>query len=262
MSDQWVSPKRAAATIGVSERTVWRRIRDGEIESRLTGDGKREIRVESTTTPSDNIAESLSVLRENSAREIQVAGAAIDATRKLADVHQAELVRARRVGLVAWLFVAVLVVVVAGGGWYAVRSMTLTESDLSIEQTRSGHLVDRLTDAEHRRVVEEKRAAAIAADLSIARTDHRHLVDEQTKLQGALVKMKIDLIDATADATRAREAMSAAEVDLVHAQEAERRLSERVAELECHVTAEPTPTATTKPTTRPADDQLVPTIVP
>ena len=77
MADQWVSPRRAAELLGISERTVWRRVKADELQSRLDDDGHREIYVQGPVTASDNVSDMLSVVRDQAERQLQIAATTI-----------------------------------------------------------------------------------------------------------------------------------------------------------------------------------------
>ena len=195
MADQWVSPGRAAELIGISERTVWRRVKNGELDSRLSDQGHREIRIESPVTPSDNVSDSLSVIRDQSEREIRVAGTTIEATRRLAEVHLQELHRARRVGLVAWLTTAALVAAIAAGGIFALRTLDTTERALDVERAQAVDQAERLTDAKERLTASE---AALTAERDKTNTLQERIQD----LQGDIVtaeRARANAITALAD---------------------------------------------------------------
>jgi len=195
MTDQWVSPRRAAEIIGVSERTIWRRVKTSELESRLTDQGAREILVGSPVTPSDNVSDSLSVIRDQAEREIQIAATTIDATRRLANVHLQELNRARRVGLAAWLITATLVVSIAAGGYFALRTLDTTERALDAERIHATDQAERLTDTTDRLTASE-------VDLKAERDKTSTLQDRIQDLQGDIVtaeRARADAVTALAD---------------------------------------------------------------
>ena len=195
MANQWVSPKRAAELVGISERTVWRRVKNGELESRLSHQGHREILIISPVTASDNVSDSLSVIRDQSEREIRVAGTTIEATRRLADVHLQELHRARRVGLVAWLTTAALVVSIGAGGYFALRTLDTTERALYVERINATNQADRLADVTDRLTASE-------VDLKAERDKTSTLQDRIQDLQGDIVtaeRARADAITALAD---------------------------------------------------------------
>ena len=150
MAEIWTSIQDAAERLGVSTRTVERRAKAGDLASRLTPSGRREVRIDTEPTPADNWSDSLSVLANQSERQLQIAASTVDATRQLSAAYQGELKRARRVGLVAWLTVAALVAAIGAGTWWTARTLTATEGRLETEQATAKTLGDRLEDTSER----------------------------------------------------------------------------------------------------------------
>ena len=198
MADQWISPRRAAEIIGISERTVWRRVKNGELDSRLSDQGHREIRIESPVTPSDNVSDSLSVIRDQSEREIRVAGTTIEATRHLAEVHLQELHRARRVGLVAWLTTAALVATIAAGGIFALRTLDTTERALDVERAQAANQAERLSDTKERLTDTTDRLTASETNLQAERAKIDTLQERIQDLQGDIVTAERERANAAA----------------------------------------------------------------
>ena len=64
---KWVSVSEAARALDVSERTVWRRIEKGELESQLE-DGAKQVKLEIDTTTVTPIV-SLSLIMNGYARK-------------------------------------------------------------------------------------------------------------------------------------------------------------------------------------------------
>ena len=62
MVKRWRDLREAAELLGVSVRTVRRRLAAGEIEGRLAEDGRREVLIESPATAGDVLQDSLEVL--------------------------------------------------------------------------------------------------------------------------------------------------------------------------------------------------------
>jgi len=183
----WVSVTDAAAHHDVSTRTVERWASAGKVDSRLSDQGRRLIRLESPTDNTDNVSANLSdtlseavaALEYRADRSMQAANVALDAHRRLVDAHQQELTRARRVGLVGWLTVAALAVAVAVGLWYGVHALAATEGRVETERTRAAGLADRLTDTADTLRAERSRADRLAADLAALRADRAELEQEQ-----------------------------------------------------------------------------------
>jgi len=153
MAERWTTVAEAAKRLNVSTRTVERRINAGDLESRLTPSGRREVLTDTEPTPADNWHDSLSVVTGHAQQSLSIAATTIDATRQLADAHAVELRRARRIGLAAWLTVAALALAILAGGGWTVRHLTATEadltattSDLTAERTRAEKLTTDLAD--------------------------------------------------------------------------------------------------------------------
>lgn len=60
MSDTLLTPAEAAAQLGISERTVWRRIKQGKLQVKHTAKGARVLLTDTLPTPTDTLTDSVS----------------------------------------------------------------------------------------------------------------------------------------------------------------------------------------------------------
>ena len=143
MDGRWVTLQDAAAELGVSTRTVERRARAGDLESRLSDQGRREVLIQSTPTRADMVADSLSVVKESSERQLAVASTAIQLSQQQGEAHKQELKRSRRIGAAGWSVASVLVI----AGAFALWTIARQTGAIELQQARAGDLETRLTDA-------------------------------------------------------------------------------------------------------------------
>jgi hypothetical protein len=160
MAYEWQSVEEAAVTLGVSTRTLHRRISKGEVETRLE-DGRREVlvclpdpepeaiadeQVEVTDMPpvqarvSDDVGSSTAIVLAQ--KEIQLANEkvrrtelALAAFQHTSTILQKEANRARISGRCAWAAVAVLSVgVYAAIGWTATKVTEFRTNNANLNQ--------------------------------------------------------------------------------------------------------------------------------
>jgi len=188
MADEWISPAQAAERLRISERTVWRRMKTGELQSQQTPGGKRQVLIEAALTPSDSWHDALTVVQGQADRQIQLAGAAIGQARELADHLKGEVRRTRRWGAAGWALVALLTVAGGGASWWASRALTM-------EGARADRLTDKLTDTADRLDSERGTVEALRGTLSQAQGDaqqlHADLTTALTDLAGAAAEARI-----------------------------------------------------------------------
>jgi hypothetical protein len=159
MAYEWQSVEEAAVTLGVSTRTLHRRISKGEVETRLE-DGRREVlvclpdpepdviedeqvmvtdmpgvsphQVESTTDTSIVLAQKEVQLANEKVRRTELALAAFQHT---STILQKEANRARISGRCAWAAVAILSVgVYAAIGWTATKVTEFRTNNANLNQ--------------------------------------------------------------------------------------------------------------------------------
>jgi len=112
---EWLTIGEAAARLGCSSRTISRRIAGGEMRINDGPDGRRVL----LTVP-DRVAATVSALREEGDRQIQLAGAAVSAAchaqeqaEKTADLARGDLRRSQQWG--TGLALSLFVILSAGG---------------------------------------------------------------------------------------------------------------------------------------------------
>lgn len=158
MAAKWLTITDAASELGVSTRTIERRAKAGDLETRLSDQGRREVLIDPTPTRADMVADSLSVVQETSDRQLQIASTAVQLAQQQTEDHRRELRRSRWVGFTGWAAVGVLVIAGAFGLWTIAgqrgqidlergRAEDLRDT-VTVERARADTLSDRLRQAE------------------------------------------------------------------------------------------------------------------
>jgi len=209
MSATWLTIKAAAERLKVSERTVWRRLRAGELETRKTPDGVREVAIESPLTPADNLSDALSVVEQQGERQIQVAGAAVGQARELSKHLTDELHRTRRTARVAWSIAAVLTIGVGVGLWASARLL----GALELEQARAASQATTIEQTVDRLAATSERAQALGSQVDALSVERDRLRDARE----ALVEQRADALVDLAGA-KARTATTSAELTVAKAE--------------------------------------------
>lgn len=232
MGKAWMTIQEAAAALGVTARTIEGRIKAGGLDSRLRPDGRREVLVTTRPTEAEAAPEGAPAGVLQADRQVEIARATLVMAKKLAEAHEADLKRARRTALLAWLAVVALAVAVGAALWWGTRQAGWHE----LERQKVSNLSDRLTDAETRLKKEEGRAAKLTTELETVRAELRALQQKKDQLQTDLAASRGQLFESKA-------AVQALTGDLKIATAKAALLS---AELE-------RARATTRPTTQPAE---------
>lgn len=208
MAQIWLSVEEAAERLKVSVRTIWRRIQQGAIPTRTTDEGRRLVQIDTPLTEHDIHADTVSVLREQADKQLQVAGAALGQARELSEHLTGELKSAKRSARWAWALLLVLILAGSGGLWWATRAIMGLEGRLSVErlqgQAKADRLSDRLSGAEKRlseaqgqlvdvrQAVQEQRdhAEALTDTLTVAQGEIHRLEAEKAHIEGELAAAK------------------------------------------------------------------------
>jgi excisionase family DNA binding protein len=91
MAEKWVSVSDACQMLEVSERTLYRKIKDGKIESRMTDDGRREVML-SVPMSQEELAEGhLKLASETVDNQLKIVATALGSTEMVSKRMQAEL---------------------------------------------------------------------------------------------------------------------------------------------------------------------------
>jgi hypothetical protein len=222
MAYAWQTVEQAAITLGISSRTLHRRIAKGELETRLE-DGRREVMVclpespalspaapsdtppvtrsqqplgaEAITPPVSQAAASplpkpelASIVSDTSLAltedRFRRMELAINAFQKAADSSAAEVKRARSVSYVAWSTVGGLVAIVIIALVWAVHRDTWAQADIK----RLSGEVARLTDE----------SSARAKDLSVMRQELENARLTSARADGELTVTRLMLTSLTA----------------------------------------------------------------
>ncbi len=155
-AQQWVSMAGAAARMGVSLRTLQRRLAAGEHDSRVSH-GRKEVLLDAAVKPDvtnarqgDNVAGPVT--------DLDVARATAVFARERLGALGGELQRSRRWTLAGWAAVLLLLAGIGAGGWFVSR--TLTTSRL-----RGATLALDVLNARKRHVTAQSRLEAAQARL-------------------------------------------------------------------------------------------------
>jgi len=246
MNGRWVLLREAAAILGVSLRTIQRKIKSGELEAR-DGRGGREILLNTPTTGDEITRETLSLLEQQNERGIQIAATATGLAREQAQNYQLELQAARRSGRWAWSLVAVFLVAGGAAAWFVNGTLTRQSAQIDAGRQRAEGLQTDLEGA--RKVLSERQGhiERLQGEIAAAKAE----VKAQTRLLEVLTgdreKLRDDVAVARKDAAEAKARLDAAKTRL---EDLEAELVARIAE----VTTQPAKGApsTTQPATRPA----------
>lgn len=249
MSQQWVPPDKAAELIGVSERAVWKRVEAGEMDSRTTADGRREILIGDRPTAVDDIATALADLREQSDDGTYVTAVATETKQRLGHAHSLELHRAQRLGLAGWLGVWCLLIAGAIAARYVSEALTERDSVIAADMTRIKELRSDLSGA---RADAERIRSELVVELSAVR---RELADARTQARLAEI-LRADREASAQKALQARMRAEKAMADLRAAEQRRHHLEARLRDLTA-----PAPTATTRPATQPTGETEEPDVL-
>ena len=116
-------------------------------------------------------------------RELQMAGGMVAAWQRLAESADQELVRSRRLGIVAWSLVAVLVVAGATGLWWTTRELTDARNKITSTREQLTTAQDRLSEAEREQTARTER-------LEEMRSRIQGLQQELTKAEARLAELQ------------------------------------------------------------------------
>jgi DNA repair exonuclease SbcCD ATPase subunit len=136
---------------------------------RQTGSSAQHVRA----TPTD--------LELVSKRELQMAGGMVAAWQRLAETSNQDLARARKVGVLSWSLVAVMLVVGGVGLWASTRSVTDAQGKLESTQ-------EKLNSAERAVADTQARAAALQAEVSQRMAD---LAEANARLSATIERINL-----------------------------------------------------------------------
>jgi len=160
VAEKWVSPAEAASILGVSERTIRKRVARGEYEARDAAGGRREVLVE-VPERSEDVRNVFRAADQAADRQIQIASAAVGLAESHAETYRRDLKAAKWSARLAWLVVAALVSASSWGLWRVTRTITTQEGEL---KTATGRLADAVAiGADLRRELLRTTAEATAA---------------------------------------------------------------------------------------------------
>lgn len=223
MADKWVSVSDACQLLEVSERTLYRKIKDGKIESRMTEDGRREVML-SVPLSQEELAEGhLKLASETVDNQLKIVATALGSTEMVSKRMQAELdfvkseldrvrdqsreeidrlqeqtkthlafvsnemTRARRFGLIGWLIAA---------GVFLILTIVTVMSVKALSDRR-GELATAKQQTE-----DEKKLASLLSDVLSDK-------DRQiSRLEGEIRSVRSELSDTKLSLTKARQMAS------------------------------------------------------
>ncbi len=216
VTGHWVTIDQAAALLGVSERTVRRRVARGEIRAgNAEADGRRVVLVEradrtgpdddrTRRTPDDQADGDGGGWTEGVHDDRTVTGAAlavmadrsVNLAERRADELSADLVRVRRLAATGWAAAAVVGVLAAVGAVWGVRSIEVVRGRAAAADAAAGVLAG-VVDAERERAdTVTGRLAELTDELVTAAA-----TAEAERVRGGL--LADELADARARAERA-----------------------------------------------------------
>lgn len=130
MPQTWMKLSDAASSLNVSTRTVERRIKRGELQTRLTNDG-REVLVEKPDTVADITSDALSVIERAGEQQNELAQRIAAAYEHPLRRAEADATQSRRSARRAWIVTAGVSVILSGvmvGGVYVLMSLDQTRN--------------------------------------------------------------------------------------------------------------------------------------
>ncbi len=203
MTGTWLSVKEAAVRLEASERTVWRRIKEGRLESRETPEGRRQVCVEVPLAPADTIRDALTVVRDVAEQNEQAAGGMLTLARERAEFAEGIALTAKRSSRWAWGAVAAMVVIsgIITGiiGWRLSSTTTTVEHLTDANATTESQLSDAI-DANK---AADDRLEAVTAQLVGVKADYDTLAGTAARTRDELSDARKDLADARAAAIEA-----------------------------------------------------------
>jgi len=167
MAENWELIEKAAARLGVSVRTVERRVRSGALKSRLDAKGRREVLVPACPTGTDILSDRLSDAQEAAQRQLSLAATAAGLAKQSADQARGDLQKARRNALAGWTVAGVLLAILAGAAYI----IGARGGDLAVERQRADTLRADLAGARADVSAAEAQAARLVLELDAARAD-------------------------------------------------------------------------------------------
>lgn len=178
----WKTKSEAAAVLGISTRTLERRITTGELVARRDG---RQILVDvQVEDPRDKAAETVGQMAKvgavqtiQRAKDAELLSLSMANVAKMAEQAEGMARRARRGAVLAWSMTVVLAIAGGVGIWYGTKTVV-------VAQARADHLVERLDDV-------RQQAQGLAGELTEAR---RQIVQAETT--AALVAQERDRVQA------------------------------------------------------------------
>jgi len=223
MESQWLTVQEAAKALGVSERTIWNRIKRGDYQTRDGDNGRREVCVELTESP-ETIPHPFQVLQDAADRQLQVSSVAVGLAEQGAKDARAELTTARRSARLAWSLTFLATLTIGGASWLVARQAGMVDvaraqaraaenhandtgrhadglaSRLDQAQQQSGQLASRLEKAQ----AEASRAGGeLTKALADALKNERRVADLQAKVAAAELQAWQDQADPFLDSLAA-----------------------------------------------------------
>jgi excisionase family DNA binding protein len=213
MAEKWISVSEACQLLQVSERTLYRKIKDEKIESRMTEDGRREVMVTMPMSKEELAEGHLKLASDTVDSQLKIVATALGSTelltkrmqseldfvkdelervrehsrdeverlqqesRQQIDYVKTEVVRARKIGILGWSVTAGLLIVLGIVAIWSVKSL----ADLG----------GVLAQAEGT-VTSEKKNSNLLADMVAMKEQ------QISRLEGDLDAVKADLTDTKA----------------------------------------------------------------
>ena len=202
-SQQWVSVAEAARELGVSERTIWNRIRRGKLETRQGESGRKEVLLvtaDDTEGGPETFQDRFQSYQEASTRQIQIASTAVVLAEKHAETYQQELKRVRWSARAAWCLV--FAGAVAGGGvaWYIAQQAGV----VNVARAEATVMNRQAQDAHKERDLARTQADLVRKDAREARQEARQARQDADKarMEAAEASRRLQKALADLEATR------------------------------------------------------------
>jgi len=201
----WMRVDEAAAALDCSRRTIERRIRSGDLESRLAEDGRRLVRVAREARTDRQVAaamlDTVSDAAERSERLAMVVSGSMD---RLSRMHEAGLAEAERrersarmSARVAWSIAAAVAVAAAAGVATSWRTASDSREGAARAAAEAAGAADRASDLRSSLAASRAAEAALAAEMDrlrreIREADRRLASSEAATEAAATVRQAIE----------------------------------------------------------------------
>jgi len=212
---EWISISKAAQSLGVTDRTIYNRIKAGSVEHRKTPMGKAEVFID----PMKPVSDATEDLRRIVAAEVAMKGVSANTLQKTTEafqsMHDTMEATVRRVQFradIAWVLMLSALGVLVWGGWHYRGKI----ADADIQHTED---VAKMQGDHNGQVVELE--SAHRSDLEQIAAGHR----EQTDQADAEHQRQIAQAQAVADRAEGRAVVLADQITVLREELSQERMS-------------------------------------